>query len=109
MSKSWETISVESLKDVTILFDGDIYEFAQFLLNVNDAKDRGSSRISRHTVHGWASAYCNLADMAREDILRVFKRHGLPLDASVEHANRIANRGASSNGGPAAPNDKSNT
>ena len=85
-----ETISVESLKNVSVLFDGDIYELAQLLLKVNDAKDRGTNRTSRQTVHGLAKAYCNLADVAFDDIIRVFEKHGLPLGAIVEHANEIA-------------------
>lgn len=85
-----EMISVDSLKDVSVLFDGDIYELARLLLKVDDAKDRGSNRTSRHTVHGLATAYCNLADVPLEEIVQVFNTHGLPLGAIVEHADRIA-------------------
>lgn len=85
-----ERISVASLKNVSVLFDGDIYELAQLLLKVNDAKDRGSNTISRHTVHGLATAYCNLTHLEFEDIISVFERHGLPLGATVEHADVIA-------------------
>ena len=90
ISMTRETISVESLKNVSVLFDGDIYEFALLLLKLNDAKGRGSSTISRHTVQGLATAYCNLVDVAFQDIISVFKRHDLPLGATVEHAATIA-------------------
>ena len=85
-----EQISVESLKDVCVLFENDIYELARLLLKVNDAKDRGTHTISRHTVHGLASAYCILAQVEFEEIIRVFRQHNLPLGATVEHAENIA-------------------
>jgi hypothetical protein len=107
MSITREMISVESLKDVSVLFDGDIYELARLLLKVHDAKDRGTNAISRHTVHGLATAYCNLANVAFEDIISIFKQHGLPLGATVEHAARIA-ESAPPNGGPAASVNDSN-
>ena len=45
MSTTRQKISVESLKDVSVLFEGDIYELAQLLLKVNDTKMRGTKRI----------------------------------------------------------------
>ena len=98
MSTTREKISVESLKDVSVLFEGDIYELAFLLLKVNDAKDRGTDQLSRHTVHGLATAYCNLAQVEFEDIIRVFKRQGLPLGAIIEHADKIAEPGGAANG-----------
>ena len=89
MSNEEERISVEALKGVSVLYEGDVYELAQLLLRVNDAKDKGTNRTSRHTVHGLASAYCNLADVEFENIITVFERHGLSLGAVVEPARNI--------------------
>lgn len=90
MSSALEQISVEALKNVCVLYEGDIYELAQLLLKVNDAKDEGTNTTSRHTVHGLATAYCNLAQVEFDQIIAVFEEHGLPLGATVEHAQNIA-------------------
>ena len=84
-----EQISVEALKDVCVLYQGDIYELAQLLLKVNDANDEGRNTISRHTVNGLASAYCNLTHVDFDQIIAVFEKHALPLGATVEHAQNI--------------------
>ena len=90
MSKMHEQISVEALRKVSVLYEGDIYELAQLLLKVNDASDRVTHTISRHTVQGLASAYCYLANLELRHVIAVFARHGLPLGATVEHAHDIA-------------------
>ena len=99
MSTTRQKISVESLKDVSVLFEGDIYELAQLLLKVNDTKMRGTKRISRDTVHGLATAYSHLAQVEFKDIIKVFKKHRLPLGAMVEHADTIAEPDGPSNAG----------
>jgi len=45
-------ISVSELKDIKILYKGDIYELACLILKLYDAKDAGSNARSRHTVYG---------------------------------------------------------
>ena len=90
MSDAREQISVEALKTVCILYEGDIYELAQLLLTVNDARDNATNTTSRHTVHGLATAYCNLAHIEFDQIIGAFEKHGLPLGATVEHAHDIA-------------------
>jgi len=82
-----EQISVEALRKVCILYEGDIYELAQLLLKINDARDKETNTISRDTVNGLAAVYRTLADIELDRILGVLEKHGLPLGATVEHAN----------------------
>ena len=80
-----EGIGVGALKHVEVLYEGDMYDLACLLLQVHDAKDRGTNCRSRHTVNGLAIAYSLLADVRRDRILGILKGHGLPLGATVEH------------------------
>jgi len=80
-----EKIGVSSLKNIGVLYEGDIYDLACLLLKVNDAKDRGSNSKSRHTINGLAKSYSMLADVDLKQIMAVVARHGLPLGAIVEY------------------------
>ena len=80
-----EKTGVGALKHIEVLYEGDMYDLACLLLKVHDAKGRGTNCRSRHTVHGLATAYSLLADVGRDRILEILKRHGLPLGATVEH------------------------
>ena len=81
-----DRISVEALKGVSVLYEGDIYELAQLLIKVNAAKDKGTNRSTRRTINGLATAYSNLAGVEFETIIAVFERDELPLGATVELA-----------------------
>ncbi len=50
-----EKIGVGALKDVEVLYRGDIYDMACLLLKIHDAKDKGTNHQSRHTVNGLAT------------------------------------------------------
>jgi hypothetical protein len=78
-------IGVSTLRDVEVLYKGDIYELACLLLKVYDAKDKGTNTISRHTVYGLSGDYAMLAHLDREKVLGVLERYNLPLGATVEH------------------------
>jgi len=80
-----DKISVEALKGVGVLYEGDIYDLACLLLKLNDAQDKGTNHRSRHTVYGVASDYSMLTRESRDKIIRILERHGLPLGATVEH------------------------
>ena len=80
-----ERIGVGALRDIEVLYKGDIYDLACLLLKVHDAKDRGTNCRSRHTVHGLATTYSMIADIERNGILEILERCGLPLGAAVEH------------------------
>ena len=78
-------IGVSALKDVAVLYKGDIYELACLLLKVYDAKDRDTNTRSRHTVYGLSGDYAILAHLNRDQVLEIFERHNLPLGATVEY------------------------
>jgi len=78
-------IGVAALKDIEVLYSGDVYDMACLLLKIRDAKNKGTNRRSRHTVHGLATTYSMIADVSPDRVREIFKRHGLPLEATVEH------------------------
>jgi hypothetical protein len=78
-------IGVSALKEIAILYEGDIYDLASFLLKVNDAKDKITGGRSRRTVYGLSGDYSILTRLSREQILEIFEQHNLPLGATVEH------------------------
>ena len=81
---------LSQLKDVQILWPGDIYAFGEIVLRCYDARDvranaQGSSiQKSRPTLHGLAGYYAAIADIPREHIAAEFKKYGLDLGATVE-------------------------
>lgn len=89
MSTAQDKISVEELKKISVLYEGDIYELAQLLLKVNDAREKPPVGRTRQTVRGLATAYCNLAHVDFDQIISVFEKHRLPLGATVEHERDI--------------------
>ena len=80
-----ETIGVTALKDIAVLYQGDVYDLACLLLKIDDAKDQVTNRRSRYTVYGLAGVYATIARLERDSITEIFKRHGLPLGAVVEY------------------------
>ena len=84
-----EKIGVSALKDVAVLYEGDIYELACLSLKAHDAKDKGTGTLSRRTVNGLLGDYAMLAGLSREQVLEMFERHNLPLGATVEYDNDV--------------------
>ena len=78
-------ISVSELKDIEILYKGDIYELACLILKLYDARDAGTNARSRHTVYGLADEYAMLLRWSRERVLAILAPHNLPLEATVEY------------------------
>jgi hypothetical protein len=78
-------IGVGTLKDVKVLYEGDIYDLACLLLKAYDAQDEGTNRRSRHTVYGLANTYSSVVRVSPYKILKIFAQHKLPLDATVEY------------------------
>src|SRR5205823_2921303 len=78
-------ISVESLRPVAVLYEGDIHELACLLLKLCDANDReaffktGSPVRSRPTVNGLATYYSMVSSVDAEQVRQILVRHGLPL------------------------------
>jgi hypothetical protein len=78
-------ISVSELKDIEILYKGDIYELACLILKLYDAKDTGTNARSRHTVYGLAGEYAIALRWNRDQVLAILAPHKLPLEATVEY------------------------
>lgn len=86
-------ISVESLRRVAVLYEGDIHEVACLLLRLWASKDRETnarstrSVVRRRPTVGWlAMAYSSqVLDVSTERVKEVLVRHGLPRGAVVEH------------------------
>ena len=78
-------VSVSELKDIEILYKGDIYELACLILKLHDARDAGTNARSRHTVYGLAGEYAMLLRWSHERVLAILAPHNLPLEATVEY------------------------
>jgi hypothetical protein len=79
------TISVETLRPASVLYDGDVYDLAVLLLKLYDARVGQTGYKSRPTVHGLASAYARLmTDPSVQQVEAVLRECGLPLGAVVE-------------------------
>jgi hypothetical protein len=86
-------VSVESLRPVAVLYEGDLYDFARLLLKLWDARDREANVRnprsvvrSRPTVNGLAMYYSMLVSaVSQERVKEVLLGHGLPLGAVVDN------------------------
>ena len=78
-------IRVSELKDIEILYKGDIYELACLILKLYDARDAGTNAQSRHTVYGLAGEYALLLRWSRERVLAILAPHNMSLEATVEY------------------------
>ena len=85
-----EKIEINALKNVNVLYKGDIYDLACLLLKVSKAKDKGTNSKSRYTVHGLATTYSLINHLHREEILAIFENYDLPLGAIVEYDEDIS-------------------
>ena len=99
------TIGLRSLKSAKVLFEGDIYDLACFLLKAYNAKDQVTHSRSRPTVHGIATRYSILTDISTDAIIEIFNAYGLPLGAAVEPDDED---GATSNGQSQAVTERPN-
>ncbi len=84
-------VALSSLKPIAILFDGDFYELASFMLNICRVKDQGTNRTSRPTVHGVAAGYARLlVDVEVRQIEARLEQYGLDLGATIEFDDKLA-------------------
>jgi hypothetical protein len=77
-------IAVGELKRVSILYNGDFYELALWLLRADDARSSPAS-WRRHTVNGVAGCYAHLTEVPLQEVRRQVEAQGIPLGATVEH------------------------
>ena len=80
-----DKIRVSELKNVRILYKGDLYDLARLLLKLNDAKDKGTNIRSRHTVKGVATDFAMLSGLNSGEVERILSQYDLPFGATVEH------------------------
>jgi len=85
------TVHLSQLRDVSVLWPGDIRALAEFVLRSFDARDRrmaasdrGTIQRSRPTLHGLARHYASIAGIPASEIERAFEANGLYLGATVE-------------------------
>jgi hypothetical protein len=83
MPTKQQKIKVSALKAVSILYEGDIYDLALFLLRLDIARTTRTT-TRRHTVHGVASHYATITWMKLEDVEEPLVRHGFSLRASID-------------------------
>jgi hypothetical protein len=80
-----DPIRVSELKNIRILYKGDIFDLARLLLKINDAKDKGTNTRSRHTVKGLATDFAMLSGLTIGDVEKMLLQYDLPFGAIVEH------------------------
>jgi hypothetical protein len=81
-------IGVSELKEIKVLYQGDIYELACFILKMDEALDKETNSKSYHTYHtvnGLFRDFAMLAHLEYSQVIAVAVKHGLPLGATVEH------------------------
>ena len=84
-------VALSSLTPISILFDGDFYELASFMLSINRAKNQDTNRTSRPTVHGVAAGYARLiVDVEVRQIEACLKEYGIDLGAMIEFDDKLA-------------------
>ena len=89
VNRMGDSISVNSLRGIAVLYPDDLYDLACLLLKIHRAEEpRGDYRI-RTTVHGLATYYSLLTRIARDTILGILESRGLPLGAVVEEADDV--------------------
>lgn len=78
-----EKITASKLKEICVLYEGDIFDLACLILKIHQAKDEGTNSISHHTINGLFRDYVMLTGLNSDKVLDVAKQHGLPLGAIV--------------------------
>ena len=85
------SVPLSALRDVAVLFPGDLYELGLFLCKAFDARDRetnarnaGVRVASRPTLHGLAAHYARVTNIELRRIEAVLVEAGLGLGAVVD-------------------------
>ncbi len=80
-----DKIRVSELKNVCILYKGDIYDLARLLLKIDDAKDKGTDTSTRQTINGVARDFTMLSGMNFEKVEKILEQYDLPFGTTVEY------------------------
>ena len=76
---------ISELINIGVLFEGDLCEFANLMLKIYDATNKGTNTVTRDTVNGLVHGYALLARVNSNQVLSVIKRYGLSLGSTIEH------------------------
>ncbi|MBN1974818.1 MAG: hypothetical protein JW787_14355 [Sedimentisphaerales bacterium] len=91
MGSKREVVYLSELKDIQILWPGDIRSLAEFKLRCCDSEDkiansnsRGGIQKSRPTIHGLAADFEHMTNISISRIERILKDYGFNLGATIE-------------------------
>jgi hypothetical protein len=91
MRKRRTTVYLSQLKDLAVLFPGDLYRLAEFIIDCSEAADkinsttnRSNVRHSRPTLNGLARDFEILTKTPRLDIEKQLDLLGVDLNSAVE-------------------------
>ncbi len=87
-----ERIPLSAIRDLAVLFPGDLHELAVFLLKAFDARDREANaqnpRVrtgpSRPTLHGLAAHYARVTNVDLRRVEQVLAQAGFALGGIVD-------------------------
>lgn len=83
-----KVIRLSELKDIAIMFPGDLFELAAFLLRANDASVAsvpGTVTTRRHSLHGLCACYVGLySQLSLERIESDLRKLHFDLSALIE-------------------------
>jgi hypothetical protein len=80
-----EKIGVSKFRNISVLFESDLYDFANLMLKIYAAKNKGTNTVTRDTVNGLVHGYALLARVNSNQVLAVINRYGVPLGSTTEH------------------------
>lgn len=84
-------IRLSTFQEFSIVFEGDIYELAQWLLRLDLARST-ATHVHRHTVHGLANRYSMLTGTSLDVVCRRLVAHGYDLGATIEPDEDVGGR-----------------
>ncbi len=91
MTPMRKIVNLSQLKEIAILWPGDVHMLAEFILRSYDARDRevnarsrGVIHKSRPTLHGLAGDFAMLTKVPESRVEREFQTRGLDLGVTVE-------------------------
>ena len=87
-----EYIRVDALKGVSFFRNDDLYRLACLVLEINEAKNEGTTMSSYQTVHGLAACYANLTHVPIEQVETVMTDAGLWTGSIIVNINDVIPR-----------------
>lgn len=90
MVRRLDKISINRLKGISVYLENDLYEYALLMLKLIDARQKyeKSNAKSRPTACGLAHGFAAMINRLEPDydlVLKVIKKHKLPLNATIEY------------------------